>query len=85
MDERKTYSISVRLRRTITEEAFVSVPVNSEVIDPVPDQDGSHHIDGKKLTEVAVRMGTDSGVQWVAEGQSHVEVHPVQTRPPETS
>jgi len=57
MTERKTYSISVRLRRTVTEEAFVSVPLDAEITDPTPDKGGQFHVDGNKLMKAAVRLG----------------------------
>ena len=82
MAERETYSISIRLRRTVTEEALVSVPLNSEVVDPVPDEDGQRRVDGKKVMEVAVRMGIHQGLHWVAEGEPLVEPHPIQSPPP---
>src|SRR5271168_2092272 len=78
MSERKTYSISVRLRRTVTEEAFVSVPLNSEVWDPVPDKDGQLHVDGMKVMEVAVHLGLYPGAHWVREDEPRVEPHPIQ-------
>ena len=63
------------------QEAFVSVPLNNEVINPIPDKDGQHRIDGKKVMEVAVRMGGDPSIQWSIEGEPQIEPHPTQNPP----
>ena len=81
MTERKTYSISVRLRRTVTEEAFVSVPLDAEITDPTPDKGGQFHVDGNKLMKAAVRLGTDPDTQWSPEREPTVEPHPIQSPP----
>jgi hypothetical protein len=74
------YSISVRLRRTVHEEAFVSVPVTAEVMRPEPDEDGRYRLDTEKLFAEAVRMGIEGG-DWQVEA-TEVEVHPIQMAPP---
>jgi len=75
-----TYSISVRLRRTLVEEVHVSVPVSDEVITEEPD--GSAHLDGGKVFAVAVRLGETTALQWRPEGEPVVEIHPSQPPPP---
>jgi hypothetical protein len=84
MMERKTYSIIVRFQRTVMEEAFVGVPLNAEVVDPTPDESGQRHVDGKKVMEVAVRMGADPNTRWAVEGEPTIEPHPIESPPPHT-
>ncbi len=67
------YSISVRLRRVITEEAYVKVPVTDELI-----VDG--HLDGQKVFAEAVRLGGAASTGWHPESYD-VLVHPVQQPP----
>jgi hypothetical protein len=43
-DRAKTNFISVRLRRTVREEALDSVLIKTEVIDAIPDKDGGFHV-----------------------------------------
>jgi hypothetical protein len=74
-----TYSISLRLRKTTTEEAFVRVPVTGELI--VWQADGTGRIDSDKLIHRAIEIGKDSGIGWQREGEV-VEPHPIQTPPP---
>ena len=84
MAEPKTYSISVRLRRTTVESAFVKVPVNADAMQPTPDQDGKFRLDPEKVMEVAVNLGAQKSTQWIVEGEPIVEPHPIQVAPPET-
>ena len=83
MAEPKTYSISIRLRRTIVESSFVKVSVNADVMQPTPDQDGKFCLDPEKVMEVAISLGTDKNTQWTVEGEPIVEPHPIQVAPPE--
>jgi len=71
------YSISVRLRRTIVEEVHVRVPVTQAVMG---DDD---HLDGGKVFAAAVRIGQVEDQRWRVEGEPAVELHPMQTPPPE--
>jgi hypothetical protein len=48
MEEKRTYSISVRLRRTQVEYAFVSVPVDEEIWEQHPDDPKKRGINGEK-------------------------------------
>lgn len=82
MDENRTYSISLRLRRTITEEAFVQVPVNEDIMQAGVDDQGYHHIDPQKLMQAAVRLGNDAATTWRVESPPVIEPHPIQAPPP---
>ncbi|HEY7406146.1 MAG TPA: hypothetical protein VIB39_21655 [Candidatus Angelobacter sp.] len=81
MAENKTYSISVRLRRTTYEETFVSVPVTDALRQNTPDAQGRYFLDGAKVMEAAVGLGTGPDTNWRPEGTPVVEPHPVQTAP----
>jgi hypothetical protein len=80
--ERKTYSISVRLKRTKIEYAFVSVPMDESVMEPHPEDATKLRVNGEKVFEVAKRMGTDTTILWAQEGEPLIEIHPWQTAPP---
>jgi hypothetical protein len=85
--ERKTYSISVRLKRTTIEYAFVSVRVDGTVMDgtvmePDPEEATTLRVNGEKVFETAKRMGTEATVLWAQEGEPLIEIHPWQTAPP---
>jgi len=82
MGEKRSYSISVRLRRTKVEYAFVSVPVDEQVWEPHPKEPGKRRINGEMVFEIAKRMGTDPSVPWAQESEPLVEVHPWQIAPP---
>jgi hypothetical protein len=68
MEEKRTYSSSVRLRRTKVEYAFVSVPVNEEIWEQHPDDPKKRRINGEKVFEIAQRMGSVPSVLW-AQGE----------------
>lgn len=72
----RTYSIVVRVRRTIVEEVHVWVPVTQDVVT-------DDHVDGSKVFAAAVQIGATGVHRWRAEGDPVVEIHPVQTPPPE--
>jgi hypothetical protein len=69
------YSISVRVRRTVTEEVHVLVPVTDEVVT-------DDHLDGDKVFAAAIRIGLEQSHEWRREGEPTVEIHPLQTPPP---
>ena len=75
-----TYSISIRLQRTVVEEVHVSVPVTDDVMEERPD--GSHGLNVDKIVAAAVRMGRETELAWRREGESEVTQHPIQTPPP---
>lgn len=83
MSEKRTYSISIRLRRTSVEEAFVSVPVEPQIMHSQPDEKGSFHIDPDKVVAQAVLLGRDPATVWTLETQPMIEPHPIQMAPPE--
>ena len=71
-----TYSIAVRIRRTIVEEVHVHVAVTDAVVT-------DDHVDGAKIFAEAVRIGREASPEWRREGEPVVEVHPLQTPPPD--
>lgn len=75
------YSIVVRIRRTIVEEIHVPVLVTEDMIEERPD--GSSGLAPGKIFEEAVRIGQTQELAWRREGEPSVEVHPLQTPPPE--
>ncbi len=74
-----TISIMVRLRRTVTEEVHVSVPITEDLI--VDEPDGSSHLAGGAVFAAAVRIGQTTTLAWRPEGDPVVEIHPLQTPP----
>ena len=83
MDENRTYSILIRLRRTTTEDAFIRVPVVGDLMLPEVDEHGHHHIDSTKLVAAATRLAQEASVRWVRDGEPMIEPHPIQTPLPE--
>ena len=77
--EGPAYSISLRLRRTTTEDTFVSIPVTADLI--VKQPDGTGRIDVAKMTQRGIEIGQAPDVVWSREGQT-VGPHPIQTAPP---
>jgi len=57
-----TYSISMRLRRTKVEYAFVSVPIDEQVLETDPDDNTKRKINPEKLGKIAKRLGTEGSV-----------------------
>jgi hypothetical protein len=80
--EKKTYSISMRLRRTTVEYAFVSVPLEGDLWEPHPDESGKLRINTQKVAEIAKLMGAEDGVLWARESDALIELHPWQIPPP---
>lgn len=74
-DDAMTYSISLRLRRTTIDYAYISVPVTGDVVKR--DAQGVGRLDVVELTRLALEMGKDPGVTWYQEEQT-AEPHPVQ-------
>lgn len=77
-DRMPTYSISVRLQRTTTEECFVSVPVTDDVMQE-PDADGVMRLDAAKVIAAAVELG-EASAEWTQESRQ-VTPHPIQKPP----
>jgi hypothetical protein len=80
MTELSSYSISVRLCRITTEEAYVSVPVTEALMQSEPDADGAFHLDDAKVVAEAVAMGSRLS-SWQVEEQD-IQPHPIQKAPP---
>jgi hypothetical protein len=71
----KTYSITLRLRRTTVADGYVSVPLNS-AITRVAD-DGTQRIDSEAFVREAIRLADDPRVEWRVESVT-TEPHPMQ-------
>lgn len=76
------YSISVRLRRTKVEYAFVSGPIDEYVLERDPEDNTKLKISAAKVSEAAKRLGADGSVLWPDEASPLIELHPLQTAPP---
>ena len=74
--EEQGLSISVRLRRSRTETAHVSVPITEDVTRP--DDEGSRKIDVDKVIEAALLLAKQDSTNWEAEGEPEISLHPVQ-------
>ena len=79
-EEQKTYSIALRLRRVVYEDAYVAVPVTDAILKA--NGDGTGSIDSEAFVAEAIRVGESAGVEWRIE-ESHSEAHPVQGPCPE--
>ena len=79
-EEPTTVSLSLRLRRTTYEDAYVTVPV-SETIAKV-NEDGTLGIHVEAFLAEAIRLSNDPRVQWKLE-ERQTEPHPVQQQHPE--
>ncbi len=72
-------SISVRVRRTITQDAYVSVLVRDAVMKV--DEDGAARLDPDRIFARAVELGGHPDAEWRTESTT-VAVHPTQSPPP---
>ena len=72
----------MRLRRTTVEYAFVSVPMDSNVMEPDPEGHNKYRVNPEKVVEIAKRMGNETDLLWARESDPLIEVHPWQTAPP---
>jgi hypothetical protein len=72
------FSISYRLLRTTTENAFVNVPVTSSLM--IKQEDGSKKLDVEKVSNQAIQFGKQFAQEWQPE-DCKVEIHPIQTPP----
>jgi hypothetical protein len=71
-----TTSVSFRLRRVTTEEAYVYVPVTDDMMS----FDGTKtHLDVDKLMAAAIEMGREA--EWLPEALN-VAMHPIQQKDP---
>ena len=79
-EENNTYSVRMRLRRVIHEDAYVSVFLNEKVMKEK--EDGSYGIDTDKLVAEAIRIGNTPNVDWQVE-TIITEQHPLQNVMPD--
>jgi hypothetical protein len=77
-EDETSYSISIRLRHTTVEHAYMNVSVEDGII--VPDGQGTGRIDVAKMTERAVGMGHRFEVARSQE-EPRIEPHPIQKAP----
>ncbi len=81
-----TYSISVRLRRTTLEYAYVRVPVTDGIMQTddhgtvKTDEKGHAHIDPEKMVQRAMEILQAGPPRWYPEGEK-IEPHPIQKGP----
>ncbi|HXO20383.1 MAG TPA: hypothetical protein VOA87_10730 [Thermoanaerobaculia bacterium] len=81
-DSDHTYSILLRYRRVTTEDAYVSVPVTSDLMKPEPEADGTFRLNTDALWAEGLRISRDSRVEWRVESTETVP-HPTQQPKPE--
>jgi len=70
-NNKSTLSVQVRLRRTVTKAAHISVEITRALVTD------DNRIDGKKVFERALEMATSPQITWQVE-QDNIEVHPIQ-------
>lgn len=75
-----TYSIALRLRRTIYEDAYITVPVTDAILQKM--EDGSLRVDPEKMWAEGIRISQDGRVEWQIES-TKTDPHPIQQAPPE--
>lgn len=75
-----TYSIALRVRRIIYEDAYIAVPVTDAITRKA--EDGSFRIDPEKMCAEGIRISQDHRVEWQIES-TNTEVHPIQQAAPE--
>ncbi len=85
-DKPHSYSISVRLRRTITEYCYIRVPVTDDIMQigeagaVVTDEKGQARIDPEKMADQAVQLARLPSVVWYREAEQ-IQPHPLQKKP----
>ena len=75
-----TLSMSVRLRRVRTETTTVSVPITQDVMRPSDEGEGPK-MDVDKIIEAALQLGKFDSIEWQAEGEPEIQLHPIQNTP----
>jgi hypothetical protein len=78
--QRATFSISVRLQRTVVQEGYVSVLVTHDLIRDEPDADGKYQMDTAKMIARAVELGGELA-EWQDES-TDIVLHPIQRSRP---
>ncbi len=79
-DNSNVYCISLRVRRTTVEDAYVNVPVTDAVMKPTGE--GTFGIDVDAFAAEGIRLSQDPRVEWQTES-STTECHPIQQPKPE--
>ena len=79
-DTKKTYSMQLRLKRTIIEDCYISVPLTSLMMREK--EDGSLGIDVEKFIKEGIKLSENYEVDWRIE-DSIIEAHPIQAVRPE--
>jgi hypothetical protein len=74
-----TSHIKIRLRRTTTEEAYVSLPIEPDHLTRASADASSFELNVASVFKAAMKMGADPTVAWRLESAPLVELHPVQS------
>ncbi|GAA4036571.1 hypothetical protein GCM10022409_21860 [Hymenobacter glaciei] len=74
-EAQQTYSVQLRLRRVIHEDAYVSVLIDEKVVQL--QKDGTSTIDFEKFVAEAIRISAAPEVDWQVEG-IQTDAHPIQ-------
>lgn len=81
MDEDiKKFSIQLRVRRVIHEDAYIAVPATGRIVEENAEGKGS--IDFDAFVAEAIRLSQSEGVDWQVE-KTEIEAHPMQNPRPE--
>jgi hypothetical protein len=80
IEEQKTYSIALRLRRMTFKDVYVAVPVTDTIMKV--NDDGTGSIDVEAFNVEAIRIGGDDRVEWKVE-ETQIEAYPIQAPLPE--
>ncbi len=70
-------SIVLRVRRTIVQDAHISVPLSDFLLRAEPEPDGSRRLDFDAFVAEGLRLSNDPGVEWQEE-HSETIAHPMQ-------
>jgi hypothetical protein len=76
------YSVSVRLRRVITESAHISVPITDDLTEADPMDPTRRKLNAEKIFLSAGDQGKQNSARWELDGDIVIEPHPIQTPPP---
>jgi hypothetical protein len=78
-------SISIRLRRTTTEVAYISVPITEELLVSDVRDVAVSKLDVNKLLTAALELGAQPSTIWRLEGEKVIDLHPIQQAPADSS
>lgn len=79
-EENTTYSIMLRIRRVIEEDAYISVPVSDKIMELAAD--GTYRVNFEAFVTEAMRLSEHPQVEWQVETVQK-DVHPMQMPKPE--